>query len=69
MSGVTKTVAAAAGQACPAHVHANDQDYAYGLFVLDDRSRDHTIKHIGSMPDLFERTVLWGSLWDSVRFC
>ncbi len=68
MSGERTDVPQAAGKACPAYVFANDQDYAYGLFMLDDRSRDYTMKHIGSMPDLFGRTLLWGSLWDSVRF-
>jgi aminopeptidase N len=68
MSGETTTVAAAIGQSCPEYVYANDQDYAYGLFMLDDRSRDYASKRIGTIRDLFERTLLWGSLWDSVRF-
>ena len=68
MSGETAHVAEAAGRACPAYVYANDQDYAYGLFLLDDQSREYAMKNIGSVSDLFGRTLLWGSLWDSVRF-
>lgn len=68
MSGKTAHVSEAAGKPCPAYLYANDQDFAYGLFMLDDRSRDYATKHIGSLPDLFGRTLIWGSLWDSVRF-
>lgn len=68
MSGPTEDIAEAAGKSCPAYVYANDQDYAYGLFMLDARSREYALKHIGNLSDLFERTLMWGSLWDSVRF-
>ncbi len=68
ISGESARVSEAAGKACPDYVYANDQDYAYGLFMLDERSRHYAMKHIGGLPDLFERTLLWGSLWDSVRF-
>lgn len=68
MSGESADVTEATGQACPAYVYANDQDYAYGLFMLDDRSRKYALKHVSGLADLFERTLLWGSLWDSVRF-
>jgi aminopeptidase N len=61
-------VAAAKGQPCPAYVFANGQDFAYGLFPLDAQSRSYVTHQIGAIPDLFERTLLWGSLWQSVRF-
>ncbi len=63
----TTTVSDAVGRACPAYVFANDEDHAYGLFLLDDQSREYVIKHIGAIDDTFERTLLWGALWDSVR--
>ena len=56
-----------AGRACPAFVFANDQDYAYGRFLLDARSRGRVLAQMGAMQNLFRRTLLWGSLWDSVR--
>lgn len=52
---------------CPDWVFANDQDYAYGRFLLDPRSRKAVMEKLGAIPDVFERTLLWGSLWDSVR--
>jgi aminopeptidase N len=55
------------GQRCPLWVFANDQDYAYGRFLLDERSRKAVMAGIGKIDDVFERTLLWGSLWDSVR--
>jgi aminopeptidase N len=68
LGGETAELPEAAGKACPAYVFANDEDYAYGLFLLDDRSRGYVLEHIGSISDLFERALLWGSVWDSVRF-
>jgi aminopeptidase N len=52
---------------CPQFIFLNDQDYAYGRFLLDDRSRKAVFEQLGGISDVFERTLLWGSLWDSVR--
>ncbi len=52
---------------CPRYVFLNDQDFAYGRFLLDERSRKAVIEQLGGVSDIFERTLLWGSLWDSVR--
>jgi aminopeptidase N len=52
---------------CPRYVFLNDQDFAYGRFLLDERSRKAVLDHLGGVQDVFERTLLWGSLWDSVR--
>jgi aminopeptidase N len=57
----------AIGKACPEYVFLNDQDYAYGRFMLDERSRKAVIEKLGEVSNVFERTLLWGSLWDSVR--
>src|SRR5262249_31326093 len=54
------------GEKCPDWIFANDQDYAYGRFLLDPRSRKAVMQQLGSITDVFERTLLWGSLWDSV---
>jgi aminopeptidase N len=62
-----ESYAANASDNCPDWVFANDQDYAYGRFLLDPRSRRAVMDQLGDIPDLFERTLLWGSLWDSVR--
>ena len=45
----------------------NYGDYGYGIFLLDDKSRDYVLKNIGGEKDDFLRSMMWGSLWDSVR--
>src|SRR5215472_362430 len=52
---------------CPDYIFANSSDYAYGRFLLDSRSRKFVMEHLGPAYTVFERTLLWGSLWDSVR--
>src|SRR4029077_10203214 len=54
---------------CPFYVFANAHDYAYGRFLLDKKSLPSAMVALGggSVPDIFDRTLLWGSLWDSVR--
>src|SRR5262249_37098286 len=52
---------------CPQFIFANDKDNAYGRFLLDERSRTAVMEQLGSIDDVFVRTLLWGSLWDSVR--
>jgi aminopeptidase N len=55
------------GGECPRYIFANYQDEAYGRFLLDPVSRKAVVEHLGDISDVFERTLLWGSLWDSVR--
>ncbi len=57
----------AAGLACPDWVFANDRDYAYGRFLLDRRSRRVVMRRLGTIADPFERSLLWGALWQSVE--
>ncbi|HEV2351287.1 MAG TPA: M1 family aminopeptidase [Terriglobia bacterium] len=57
----------ATGKPCPQWVFANDQDEAYGRFLLDAASEKIVMEQLGSVEDLFRRTLLWGSLWDGVR--
>ncbi len=67
LKGATASVADAVGKPCPAFVFANDQDYSYGRFLLDPVSQRAVESGLGTISDLFERTLLWGSLWDAVR--
>lgn len=55
------------GKPCPAFVFVNGEDYAYGRFLLDTKSRKVVMAQLGGINDVFERALLWGSLWDSVR--
>ena len=52
---------------CPTFVFANDEDYAYGRFLLDSPSQHYVLERLGGVQDLFTRTLLWGSLWEAVR--
>jgi aminopeptidase N len=63
----SEAVPEAAGKPCPDFVFANDQDFAYGRFLLDRAGRAAVMSRLGGVHDLFLRTLLWGSLWDSVR--
>lgn len=48
-------------------VFLNIGDYGYGIFLLDDKSRDYVLKNIQNEKDPFLRSMMWGALWDSVR--
>ena len=60
-------VLAAAGKPCPVYVFLNDEDKAYGRFMLDARSRLALLTRVGAEPDALRRALLWGGLWDAVR--
>jgi len=51
----------------PDLVFPNYQDYGYGIFLLDKKSRDYVLQNIQNEKDDFLRSMMWGSLWDSVR--
>jgi aminopeptidase N len=67
LAKATVDVPAARGKPCPEFVFANDQDYGYGRFLLDEQSQKFAVRDLDTVKDLFTRTLLWGSLWDSVR--
>lgn len=50
-----------------AFIFPNYRDYGYGIFLLDEKSRTYALNNIQNEKDLFLRTMMWGSLWDSVR--
>ncbi len=52
----------------PLFVFPNYQDYGYGIFLLDEKSRAYVLENIQNEKDDFLRSMMWGSLWDSVRF-
>ena len=45
----------------------NYQDFGYGIFLLDEKSRAYVLANIQNEKDDFLRAMMWGSLWDSVR--
>ncbi len=52
----------------PKFIFPNYQDYGYGIFLLDEKSRAYVLENIQNEKDDFLRSMMWGSLWDSVRF-
>jgi aminopeptidase N len=48
-------------------IFPNYRDYGYGVFLLDDKSRDYVIKNIDKEKDVFLRSMMWGALWELVR--
>ncbi|MDH3530455.1 MAG: M1 family aminopeptidase, partial [Acidobacteriota bacterium] len=52
----------------PVFVFPNFGDKAYGIFLLDGRSQRYALENIQNEKDAFLRSMMWGALWDSVRF-
>ena len=67
LNKATLDIPEAKGKPCPEFVFANDQDYGYGRFLLDQQSQKFAVRDLDTVKDLFTRTLLWGSLWDAVR--
>jgi aminopeptidase N len=67
LRGDTTVVTTAEGMLAPAFVYPNAHDFGYGLFLLDDGSRDWLLASGVNVADPFLRAMLWGSLWDLVR--
>ncbi|HCA58556.1 MAG TPA: hypothetical protein DEP46_11285 [Blastocatellia bacterium] len=51
----------------PELIFPNYGDYGYGIFLLDEKSREYVLKNIQNEKDPFLRSMMWGALWDSVR--
>jgi len=67
LDGATASVPSAIGKSCPDYVFGNDEDQAYGEFLLDAKSQAVIIDELPRVSDAFLRALLWGALWDSVR--
>jgi aminopeptidase N len=67
MEAAVTTVPVAAGRPAPRLVFANHDDWGYGLFELDARTRERLVGTLGSVDDAFLRALLWDALWQAVR--
>lgn len=65
--GENTTVAELIGATCPDLVYPNYQDWAFVKVNLDKRSFATTQKTLAQIQDPLLRSMLWQSLWDSVR--
>ena len=48
-------------------VFANDGDFGYGQFLLDEASLDFALEQVGTIDDALLRALVLKSLWESVR--
>jgi aminopeptidase N len=60
------SVADAVGLEQPSFVLPNGAGLGYGLFLLDDRSRDYLLAHVDELPDALTRGSAWVTLWDNL---
>lgn len=50
----------------PNYILANGDGVGYGLFALDDRSRQFFLNHLGEIGDGLTRGIAWVTLWDDM---
>jgi len=65
--GAKTLVAEAIGADCPDLVYPNYQDWGFVKVNLDSRSFDSARESLNRVDDPLLRSMLWQSLWDSVR--
>jgi aminopeptidase N len=56
----------AVGAERPLYVLPAGKGIAYGLFLLDDSSRDYLLRHIEDVPDPLTRGSAWVTLWENL---
>jgi aminopeptidase N len=66
VDGRVSSVAGVSGLPRPLYVLPNGAGLGYGLFVLDDASRDYLLGHVEDVPDALTRGAAWVTLWDNV---
>jgi aminopeptidase N len=59
-------VRAPRGAGRPLYVLPSGDGLGYGLFVLDEGSRDYLLGHIEDIPDALTRGAAWVTLWDNL---
>jgi aminopeptidase N len=67
LEGESVALPALEGRPVPQFVFANDGDFGYGVFLLDDASGTAVLHGIGQVRGDLLRALLWDALWESVR--
>jgi aminopeptidase N len=67
VTGTETLVKDAKGLPPPRYVLPAGGGLGYGLFVLDDGSRDYLLQHIEEVPDALTRGAAWVTLWDNLQ--
>ncbi len=66
MDGASVEVPRVGDLPLPNYVLANGEGTGYGLFVLDDRSRQFFLNHLSEIGDGLTRGIAWVTLWDDM---
>jgi aminopeptidase N len=66
MTGASAEVPRVADLPLPNYILANGDGQGYGLFLLDDRSRQFFLNHFSDIGDGLTRGVAWVTLWDDM---
>jgi aminopeptidase N len=67
VTGTETLVNDAKGLAAPRFVLPAGGGLGYGLFVLDEGSRNYLLTHIEDVPDALTRGAAWVTLWDNLQ--
>lgn len=59
-------LAKAKGMPAPLYVLPNGAGLGYGLFVLDDATRNYLLRHLEQIPDELTRGSAWVDLWENL---
>jgi aminopeptidase N len=66
VSGTETPVTDAAGIDAPLFVLPNGRGLGYGLFLLDEASREYLLSHLEDIPDPLTRGSAWVTLWENL---
>ena len=66
LDGASAEVPRVADLPLPNYVLANGEGTGYGLFALDDRSREYFLNHLHEIGDGLTRGIAWVTLWDDM---
>jgi len=64
--GAVTSVSSVHGRKRPLYVLPNGGGLGYGMFVLDDQTRQYLTGHIEDIPDALTRGSAWLDVWDNV---
>src|SRR5262245_34388356 len=67
VTGSETVVRDAKGLPAPQFVLPAGAGLGYGLFILDEGSRDYLLRHIEDIPDALTRGAAWVTLWDNLQ--
>jgi aminopeptidase N len=67
VTGASSSVPDTKGLPPPQYVLASGGGLGYGLFILDEGSRDYLLRHVEDIKDPLARGVAWVTLWDNLQ--